>query len=93
MERGTAVERHTEEQVCHQAQRGHNAGQGQLLGGKGALVQHTAEQDDDDHYGQQQPHCSCRHDFFPPIFFGAKPLYPALQDRSPVSRPLTHKTT
>ena len=74
MERGAAVERHTEEQVCHQAQRGHNAGQGQLLGGKGAFVQHTAEQDDDDHHSQQQPHCSCRHDFSLQIFRGETPL-------------------
>ena len=73
MERGAAVERHTEEQVCHQAQRGHNAGQGQLLGGKGALVQHTAEQDDNDHHSQQQPHCSCRHDFSLQIFSGRTP--------------------
>ena len=51
------------------------------------------EQDDNDHHSQQQPHCSCRHDFFPPIFFGANPLHPVSQDRSPVSKPLTHKTT
>ena len=62
MERRTAVERHTEEQIGHKAQSGHDAGEGQLLGGEGALVQHTANDDGDDNDCQQQPHCSSRHD-------------------------------
>ena len=36
--------------------------QGQLLGGEGALVQHTCKQNDDDNDCQKQPHCSSRHD-------------------------------
>lgn len=62
MERGAAVERDAEEQVSHKAQRGHDAGEGQLLGSKGALIQHTGKQNDDDNDCQQQPHCGSRHD-------------------------------
>ena len=59
MERRAAVERHTEEQVGHEAQRGHDAGERQLVDGEGALIQHTCKDDNDDDDCQQQPHCSC----------------------------------
>ena len=59
MERRAAVERHTEEQVGHEAQRGHDAGERQLVDSEGALIQHTCKDDHDDDDCQQQPHCSC----------------------------------
>ena len=68
MERGAAVERDAEEQRRHKAQRGHDAGERQLLGGEGALVQHTDKYDGDDYDCQQQPHCGSRHDDFPSRF-------------------------
>ena len=67
MERRTAVERDAEEQVSHKAQRSHHAGKRQLVHRKAALVQHTEKQDQDNDDCQQQPHCSSRHDTFPPI--------------------------
>ena len=45
-----------------------NANMRELLGGKGALVQHTAKHDGNDNDCQQQPHCSSRHDYFPSKF-------------------------
>ena len=59
MERGAAVERHPEEQIGHKAQRGHDASERQLVHGKGALIQHTGKEDNDDDDCQQQPHCGC----------------------------------
>ena len=56
MEGGPPIKGHAEKQVGDKAQRSHDAGQGQLMGGKGALVQHADKQDADDHDGQQQPH-------------------------------------
>ena len=58
MERRPAVKGHPEKQVGRKAQGRHDAGQRQLMGGEGALVQHTGEQDNNDHDGQQQPHGS-----------------------------------
>ena len=108
MERGAAVERDAEEQVSHKAQSGHHAGQGQLVDGKGALVQHTGKDDQDHNDCQQQPHYSGRHQMIPSNFKvlrtcrGGAPLSclarPFVSLQSPTgaliaSQPLTHRNS
>ena len=74
MERRAAVEGHPEEQVGHKAQRRHDARECQLMDGEGALIQHTAENDQNDNDCQQQPHCGGRHEI--PSYFNEIPEIP-----------------